>query len=322
MVDLAGNNKRNNKMKAITCTQALIAIAVMQIVSAAFAGEIRTSTVNNIDWTYEVTSEENKTASLVYQRGSSSPTTISSSINEDIYIPASIDGYSITQISNQAFRACLISGVTIPDTIEIIGKMAFQNCTNLQYISLSEGVKEIGSSAFTGTRIENLTIPSSVTNISDRAFANCQRLSTLTILGESTEIDSKAFDNCSLSDIYIPTTENDSSMAVAFAATIQNSAIKSLTQFDAAGESFMTRLTPPSAPGGKWQITAFASVADGDASGLSPGNVRVLYGTSAATATADAHARLAYVTNAVMVRLEFDHPDDAAVQYYKVKFGN
>ena len=82
----------------------------------------------------------------------------------------------------------------------------------------------------------------------------------------------------------------------------------------------MTKLTPPTTPGGKWQITAFASVADGDASGLSAANVRVLCGGRADAVATNLHAKLAYVTNAVMVRLEFDRPDET-VNYFKVDFG-
>ena len=82
----------------------------------------------------------------------------------------------------------------------------------------------------------------------------------------------------------------------------------------------MTKLTPPTTPGGKWQITAFASVADGTADGLTAANVHVLYGREPTALATDAAARLTAATNAVMVRLEFDAPDDD-VRYYKVKFG-
>ena len=150
------------------------------------------------------------------------------------------------------------------------------------------------------------------------AFRDCGNLSSINLLSENIVIDSTAVAGCSkLSCIFV----SNETVAASITNIIPTVTIQTLARFDENCESFMTRLTPPSTPDGKWQITAFASIAEGDANGLSTGNVRVLCGTRPDALTAAIPARLATATNAVMVRLEFDRPDDAAVQYYKVSFG-
>lgn len=301
-----------------------LAILIVAKAIWGLAGEIRTTEVNGISWTYEITSEEEKTAMLAFTIDNNylPCATIANTIKDHVVIPREIDDYRITQIGPSAFFKCKISGVTIPDTIKIINSSAFQRCSNLKNVVLSEGLLSIEDNAFYKTDISSITIPSSVTNINNCAFSLCEHLSSLTLLGTNTKISSDAFENCdNLTDLYMPAGIDESITATSLSTTIPSITIKTLTRFDESCESFMTRLTPPSTPDGKWQITAFASIAEGDANGLSTGNVRVLCGTSPDALTASIPARLATATNAVMVRLEFDCPDDAAVQYYKVSFG-
>lgn len=296
----------------------IIAVAAtLAKVAIATTGNIITTEVNGLSWTYQITSEENKTASLVYNNRA---TTISADITSEITIPQSINDYLVTSIGRQAFRRCNLSGIQIPSSVEIIGELAFSSCTNLKYVVLSDGLNNIAKNAFSGSAIESLTVPASVTNISDNAFSNCPNLSSLTVLGTATEISAVAFKNSNaITEVYMPET-NESIATISLTNALSNISVKSLTKFDASCESFMTKLTPPTTPGGKWQITAFASVADGDASGLSAANVRVLCGGRADAVATNLHAKLAYVTNAVMVRLEFDRPDET-VNYFKVDFG-
>lgn len=324
-VDPADTNT-STKGKNMTARTRTTGLAILIAAKAIWglAGEIRTTEVNGISWTYEITSEEEKTAMLAFTIGDDywPCATISSTIEDHVVIPREIDDYRITQIGLSAFYDCKISGVTIPDTVKIIDSSAFQHCSNLKDIVLSEGLLSIGDDAFYETDITSITIPSSVTNINDRAFSQCSHLSSLTLLGTNTKISSDAFEYCNnLTDLYMTAGANESISATSLSAALPTVTIQTLARFDENCESFMTRLTPPSTPDGKWQITAFASIAEGDANGLSTGNVRVLCGTRPDALTAAIPARLATTTNAVMVRLEFDRPDDAAVQYYKVSFG-
>ena len=308
-------------MKALAmkiCAHTL-AVATLAAAHATFAqdGDIRTGEANGLTWTYQVTSEGN--AKLVAFNNNPS---IPESVTNDIVIPHAIGGYPVTAIGMFAFLRCNISGVTIPGSVETIEEMAFVDCNNLMRLKLSEGLKSIGIEAFSGnSSIVDLTIPASVELIDEDAFWRCTNLTSITVLGSSTDIDVSAFEACdSISKLYVPSNAENSTSAKSLSNAVANVSIKTLATFDASCESFMTKLTPPTTPGGKWQITAFASVADGTADGLTAANVHVLYGREPTSIATDAAARLTTATNAVMVRLEFDAPDDD-VRYYKVKFG-
>lgn len=59
----------------------------------------------------------------------------------------------------------------------------FENCPNLEYVSISEGPIEISSLVFWGCeRLAHVEIPSSVTHISESAFKKCEKL---TIWGQT-----------------------------------------------------------------------------------------------------------------------------------------
>ncbi len=71
---------------------------------------------------------------------------------DDFVIPASIDGYPVTTIANEAFmNFTRLRKVTLPDTITTIGDRAFYGCTNLSEIVPSQNINEIGEDAFLGT---------------------------------------------------------------------------------------------------------------------------------------------------------------------------
>ena len=63
-----------------------------------------------------------------------------------------------------------------------IGVCAFQNCTNLTGVAISEGVEEISWGAFDGCkRLLTIKIPASVKEISDAAFSDCSLLSVIEV---------------------------------------------------------------------------------------------------------------------------------------------
>ena len=103
------------------------------------------------------------------------------------------------------------TNVEIPSTINginvtTIGDNAFNSCTSLTSIEISEGVTSIGEYAFTDcTALASVKIPSSVTSINEGAFCRCSALKSVEILNGLKTIGDSAFMNCTaLTDITIP----------------------------------------------------------------------------------------------------------------------
>ena len=115
-----------------------------------------------------------------------------STYTDEITIPASIEysstTYSVTGIADTAFTDATVTKVTLPATITTISGAAFQRCTSLTEISITDSLENpsqlttIGDQAFTGcTSLATLNLPDSVTTIGRSAFNNCQALETLAI---------------------------------------------------------------------------------------------------------------------------------------------
>ncbi len=109
-------------------------------------------------------------------------------------------------IADSAFDDCTaLTSVTITDRVVSIGKSAFRFCSSLTSVSIPSGVVSIGEYAFCEcTALSSVTIPNSVTSIENSAFFKCTSLESITIPNSVTSIGSCAFYNCtSLADIII-----------------------------------------------------------------------------------------------------------------------
>ena len=71
-------------------------------------------------------------------------------------IPDSIETYPVTKIANFCFSGCALSSISIPDNVEYIGDVAFENCSQLNNITIGAGVEHIGTHVF--TEAPNLSI--------------------------------------------------------------------------------------------------------------------------------------------------------------------
>lgn len=119
----------------------------------------------------------------------------------DVVIPASIGGYPVASIGENAFASSGITSiiladgisriddsaflychalkkVTLPSSITSIGSGAFYDCESLADISLPEGLIEIGESAFSYTSsLVSISLPSSLRIVGDEAFSSSGLLS-------------------------------------------------------------------------------------------------------------------------------------------------
>jgi len=74
----------------------------------------------------------------------------------------------------------------IPSTLTSIPDYAFDGCTNLKDLVISEGVKTIGISCFGGVPVRYLVLPSTITSIGTGGFGYMGSIHSIIFLGEST----------------------------------------------------------------------------------------------------------------------------------------
>ena len=156
-----------------------------------------------------------------------------------VVIPATHNGLPVTEIIGFA-EYTNMTGITIPNSVNSIGRNAFRGCTSLSSIIIPDGVTFISSDAFSGCTIlaiiqvsannpgyssqegilynkakteivyvplsisGSITMPNSVTSIGNNAFAGREGLTSITISDSVTSIGGTAFSGCTaLTDIQV-----------------------------------------------------------------------------------------------------------------------
>ncbi len=138
-------------------------------------------------------------------------------------------------IPANALRASKVKSIVLPETIESIGELAFQYCTDLERINIPKSVQgfdanvvrncnklttlgpygsdcnilinweQIPNGAFSGYSLTEVIIPNSVNRIGDNAFYYCTLLQRITIPEGVKSLGENAFYNCSsLTSISLP----------------------------------------------------------------------------------------------------------------------
>ena len=98
-------------------------------------------------------------------------------MTELISVPANLSGEitipnGITRIGENSFEGCKISGVELPDSLEVIDRWAFRN-TMLEEIDIPDSVYEIGEAAFANCAcIKRIKLSDSIKTISNEMFNN------------------------------------------------------------------------------------------------------------------------------------------------------
>jgi hypothetical protein len=127
-------------------------------------------------------------------------------------IPSSINGLTVTQIGANGGptifgRTALVTDVTIPNSVTLIGDNSFSSCVTLTSVAIPTSVTTIGSSAFQDCEsLTSVTIPEGVTLLKNYAFAYCYSLTSLTLPASLTSIPDYAFTVTSLVTLNIPDT--------------------------------------------------------------------------------------------------------------------
>lgn len=100
----------------------------------------------------------------------------------------------------------IIKSINIPNSVKTIGKGAFQECKELERVTMGDSVVTIGDNAFElCSSLTSIKIPNSVITIGNSAFSNCKALGEVELGNSVTTIGSSAFASCSaLSSIEIP----------------------------------------------------------------------------------------------------------------------
>ncbi len=109
----------------------------------------------------------------------------------DPVIPSEIEGLPVTRIYMGAFFTSVAEKIVIPDTVKVIDKMAFTDCSKLKEIVIPEGVEIIGDEVFAGcSSLEKITIPASVKEIGKNLFDSCTMLAEIEVAEGNTILSS------------------------------------------------------------------------------------------------------------------------------------
>jgi hypothetical protein len=119
---------------------------------------------------------------------------------DNLNIPTSLDGKTVSSISENAFNETNINSVIIPNTISLIESMSFRNASLLQ-ITLSENLVSINQQAFMFNQFTTVSLPSNLTDIGIQAFAYGQ-LTSIAIPSMVVTIEQEAFRDNQITNLH------------------------------------------------------------------------------------------------------------------------
>src|SRR6202050_3516619 len=121
----------------------------------------------------------------------------------NVVIPSTLNGLSVTDIGYRAFAVSDITSVVIPNGVTNIDEDAFNPCDYLTNVVLPDSLVSVGNSAFLKTALTSLTIPPNLVNVGDGAFDIGLPLTNVTIDYGLTDIQ---YISGGFSSIVIPAT--------------------------------------------------------------------------------------------------------------------
>ncbi len=114
--------------------------------------------------------------------------------------------YTVVGVETNTFKGCPITSVSLPPTVNSIGRGAFSECTELTSANIPDGVTVITEYCFSSCKkLKSIVIPNSVTKLEDITFRDCTALESVTMSDNVTSFGMDAFMGCtSLRSIRIP----------------------------------------------------------------------------------------------------------------------
>jgi len=114
--------------------------------------------------------------------------------------PASLFSFpnTIAEVGVGAFEGCTyLASITMTENLHIVKNAAFKGCSALTSVNISSMVTEVGGYAFENcSRLNSVTLPMFIPEIGNCTFKNCSSLNNVVIPSSVREIRSEAFSGC------------------------------------------------------------------------------------------------------------------------------
>lgn len=124
-----------------------------------------------------------------------------------VKLPEKTDGYKIVGIADGAFYNCTnLQSVELSDGIRYIGRYAFAGCESLKNLSIPDSVETLGANVFSGCiSLETLHLPEHLTEIPEGMCYTCVSLTDVNFPDTLTSVGVEAFYDCmSLAETDLP----------------------------------------------------------------------------------------------------------------------
>ncbi|MCM1114315.1 MAG: leucine-rich repeat protein [Clostridium sp.] len=101
-------------------------------------------------------------------------------------------------INRYAFNDCTnLKGIVIPDSVDTIEPGTFKNCPNMEYAVIGGGIYSVGSDIFTGMKsLKYVEFKEGIDTINNYAFQGCVNLRQIILPDSLTTVNNYAFSKC------------------------------------------------------------------------------------------------------------------------------
>lgn len=102
---------------------------------------------------------------------------------QDVTIPSTITTWSEESYNNSAFEGCTgLSSLSLSNGLSILGQRAFAGCISLETVSIPAGIRQFRNCVFEGcTGLKKVELPEGITQIGYRAFMGCISLKEVSV---------------------------------------------------------------------------------------------------------------------------------------------